>query len=241
MSNYIITIGRQYGSGGHEIGEKIAADLGIKFYDNSLIDRVSKESGLCKEIIMEHDEKPTTSFLYNLITDPYSVNFNRGTLSSDMPYGQKIFLAQFDTVKKIAEEGSCVIVGRCADYILKDKENLLRVFIYADKDFRLSRIASENPGLSEKNLLDLLDKKDRLRDLELVEVIKSCTEHVVDEVFNRCSLRLDDRYLLLNVIFFVFDLHYFACRLDRCNRRLYVVGDLRNEFLFAPVRGSLTL
>ena len=163
MSNYIITIGRQYGSGGHEIGEKIAANLGIKFYDNSLIDRVSKESGLCKEIIMEHDEKPTTSFLYNLITDPYSVNFNRGTLSSDMPYGQKIFLAQFDTVKKIAEEGSCVIVGRCADYILKDKENLLRVFIYADKDFRLSRIASENPGLSEKNLLDLLDKKDRLR------------------------------------------------------------------------------
>ena len=163
MDNYIITIGRQYGSGGHEIGQNIAANLGIKFYDNSLIDRVSKESGLCKEIIMEHDEKPTTSFLYNLITDPYSVNFNRGTLSSDMPYGQKIFLAQFDTVKKIAEEGSCVIVGRCADYILKEKENLLRVFIYADKDFRLKRIAAENPGLSEKNLLDLLDKKDRLR------------------------------------------------------------------------------
>lgn len=163
MSNYIITIGRQYGSGGHEIGEKIAADLGIKFYDNSLIDRVSKESGLCKEIIMEHDEKPTSSFLYNLVTDPYSVNFNRGTITADMPYGQKIFLAQFDTVKKIAEEGSCVIVGRCADYILKDKENLLRIFIYADKDFRLKRIASENPGLSEKNLLDLLDKRDRSR------------------------------------------------------------------------------
>ena len=87
MKNFIISIGRQYGSGGHEIGEKLASKLGVKFYDNALIDRVSKESGLCKEIIMEHDEKPTSSFLYNLVTDPYSINFNRGSVT-DMPYGQ---------------------------------------------------------------------------------------------------------------------------------------------------------
>ena len=143
MKNFIISIGRQYGSGGHEIGEKLASKLGVKFYDNALIDRVSKESGLCKEIIMEHDEKPTSSFLYNLVTDPYSINFNRGS--------------------NIASEGSCVIVGRCADYILKDNENLISIFIYADKDFRLKRIAAENPGLSENNLNGLIDKKDRSR------------------------------------------------------------------------------
>ena len=164
MENYIITIGRQYGSGGHEIGEKLAERLGIKFYDNSLIDRVSKESGLCKEIIMEHDEKPTSSFLYNLVTDPYSISFNRGSVT-DMPYGQKIFLAQFDTVKKIANEGSCVIVGRCADYILKDYENLVRLFIYADKDFRLDRIRKEHPELSENKLNDLLESNHLLRHL----------------------------------------------------------------------------
>ena len=72
MKNFIISIGRQYGSGGHEIGEKLSSKLGVKFYDNALIDRVSKESGLCKEIIMEHDEKPTSSFLYNLVMDTYS-------------------------------------------------------------------------------------------------------------------------------------------------------------------------
>ena len=160
--NIIITIGRQYGSGGHEIGEKLASSLGVKFYDNALIDRVSQDSGLCKEIIMEHDEKPTSSFLYNLVTDPYSVSFNRGSVT-DMPYGQKIFLAQFDTVKKIAEEGSCVIVGRCADYILKDNDNVISLFIYADKDFRLSRIAAEHPELSANKQRDLLEKKDRSR------------------------------------------------------------------------------
>ena len=161
-NKFIISIGRQYGSGGHEIGEKLAERLGVKFYDNALIDRVSKESGLCKEIIMEHDEKPTSSFLYNLVTDPYSINFNRGSVT-DMPYGQKIFLAQYETVKNIASEGPCVIVGRCADYILKDNENLLSIFIYADKDFRLKRIASENPEMSENNLNGLIDKQDRAR------------------------------------------------------------------------------
>ena len=162
MGNTIITIGRQYGSGGHEIGEKLAEKLNLKFYDNSLIDRVSKESGLCKEIIMENDEKPTSSFLYNLVTDPYSITFNRGSVA-DMPYGQKIFLAQFDTVKKIGEEGNCVIVGRCADYILKDCENLISIFIYEDRNFRYQRIALEHPELYENKLNDLIEKKDRLR------------------------------------------------------------------------------
>lgn len=159
----IITIGRQYGSGGHEIGEKLAKKLNLPFYDNSLIDRVAKESGLSKDIINEHDEKPTSSFLYNLVMDPYSVSFGRGSTINDIPYGQKIFLAQFDTVKAIAEEGPCVIVGRCADYILKDRDDILSIFIYADKDFRIDRIKHEYADLSQNKINDLLDKKDRNR------------------------------------------------------------------------------
>lgn len=161
--NYCITIGRQYGSGGHEIGEKLANALNIPFYDNALIDRVAKDSGLCKEIIAEHDERPTSSFLYNLVMDTYSGNFSsRGTLA-DLPFGQKIFLAQFDTVKKVASEGPCVIVGRCADYILKERKDLVTVFIYADTDFRIKRIKKDFPDLSDNKIKDLLDKKDRER------------------------------------------------------------------------------
>lgn len=158
-----ITIGREYGSGGHEVGEKLANKLNIPFYDNILIDRVSKDSGLCKEIIKKHDEKPTSSFLYNLVTDPYSVSFNRSSSITDVPFGQKIFLAQFDTVKKIADEGSCVIVGRCADYILKDRDDLLSIFITANKEFKMSRLSKEFPDLSAAKLSDLIDKKERSR------------------------------------------------------------------------------
>ena len=81
-----------------------------------------------------------------------------------MPYGQKIFLAQYDTVRKIASEESCVIVGRCADYILKDYDNLISLFIYADIDFRLKRISAEHPEVKNENKLkDMLEKKDRSR------------------------------------------------------------------------------
>lgn len=160
--DYIITIGRQYGSGGHEIGEKLAQRLNIAFYDNALIDRVSKNSGLCEEVIKEHDERPTSSFLYNLVMDTYSGSLTSGT-AAEIPFGQKVFLAQFDTVKKIADEGPCVIVGRCADYILKDKPNLIKIFIYADNDFRITRILEENPDINTAKIDDIIDKKDRNR------------------------------------------------------------------------------
>lgn len=161
--SYIITIGRQYGSGGHEIGEKLAQKLNIPFYDNALIDRVAKESGLSKDIINEHDEKPTASFLYNLVMDPYSVVYSRGSSMNDIPYGQKIFIAQFNTVKNIADEGPCVIVGRCADYILKDRKDVVKIFIYADKEFRAKRILAENSDINPAKINDILDKKDRNR------------------------------------------------------------------------------
>ena len=118
----IITVGRQFGTGGHEIGQMLAEKLGVKCYDKELIKRVAKESGLCEEILDHNDERPTSSFLYNLVMDTYSFGITNSSYV-DMPLSHKVFLAQFDTIKKIADEGPCVIVGRCADYALADYDN----------------------------------------------------------------------------------------------------------------------
>ena len=124
----IITIGRQFGSGGREIGERVAEHYGIRCYDKELLLRAAKESGFCEEMIETHDERPTNSFLYNLVMDTYSIGYNSSSFV-DMPISQKVFLAQFDTIKKIASEGPCVIVGRCADYALQENPNVLHLFI----------------------------------------------------------------------------------------------------------------
>ncbi len=117
--NTIITIGRQFGSGGHEIGEKLAQHYGIKCYDKELLSRAAKESGFCEEMLQNHDERPTNSFLYNLVMDTYTFGYNSSSFV-DMPISHKVFMAQFDAIKKIANEEPCVIVGRCADYALQE-------------------------------------------------------------------------------------------------------------------------
>lgn len=159
--NTVITIGRQFGSAGREIGEKVAAHFGIKCYDKELLTRAAKESGFCEEMLANHDERPTNSFLYNLVMDTYSFGYNASSFV-DMPISQKVFLAQFDTIKKIAEEGPCVIVGRCADYALSDFKNCIHLFIYADEDARIKRI-SEKYNLSEAKAKDMILKKDKQR------------------------------------------------------------------------------
>lgn len=153
--NTIITIGREFGSGGHTIGKKLADDLGIPYYDKELLDRAAKESGLAKTIFENQDEKPSSSFLYSLVMDTYSFGYS-SNMMNDMPLNQKVFLAQFNSIKKLAEEGPCVIVGRCADYALEDDPRLLSVFIHADMDTRVRRIC---------NIYDLSDNKarDRIR------------------------------------------------------------------------------
>ena len=135
----VITIGRQFGSGGREIGKLIAEKLGINFYDKELISIAAKQSGLCEQIFETHDEKPTSSFLYSLVMDTYSLGYG-GTGYMDVPVGQKVFLAQFDAIKKIAENESCVIVGRCADYALEEYRNVFNVFVHADRDARIKRV-----------------------------------------------------------------------------------------------------
>lgn len=140
--NTIITIGRQYGSAGHQIGKTLADELGIAYYDKELLERAAKESGMCAELFENHDEKPTNSFLYSLVMDTYSFGFGANSLS-DMPLNQKVFLAQFDAIKKIAEEGPCVMIGRCADYALAENPHCLSVFIHADLQVRIRRIATK--------------------------------------------------------------------------------------------------
>ena len=157
----IITIGRQYGSGGYEIGKKLAEDLGVEFYDKEMLKRAAKESGLCEELFETHDEKPTNSFLYSLVMDTYSLGYSSSSYA-DMPINHKVFLAQFDAIKKIAAEGPCVMVGRCADYALEEFDDVINVFIYADMDQRISRIAKKY-NLTNSKAKDSIVKADKKR------------------------------------------------------------------------------
>ncbi|MCR4907281.1 MAG: cytidylate kinase-like family protein [Lachnospiraceae bacterium] len=161
--NTIITIGRQFGSGGREIGEKIAEKYGIHCYDKELLTRAAKESGMCEEIFEHQDERPTSSFLYNLVMDTYSFGYNSSAFV-DMPISHKVFLAQFDTIKKTAADGPCVIVGRCADYALQDMENVLNIFIYARLEDRIERVMKRFPDLDRpEKARDMILKKDKQR------------------------------------------------------------------------------
>jgi cytidylate kinase len=136
MSNpYIITIGRQYGSGGREIGEKLAKQLGIPFYDKQLLEIAATESGIDAELFEKADEKPKMSFLYSLVKGKEKI----GQTSTE----DTLFLAQFDAIKKVAAQGPCVIVGRCSDYILSDFDNCINVFVHANMDKKKQRVINE--------------------------------------------------------------------------------------------------
>lgn len=156
----VITIGREFGSGGHEIGMKLAEKLGIKCYDKELLELAAKESGLCEELFASQDEKPTNSFLYSLVMDTYSLGYTNSYV--DMPINHKVFLAQFDAIKKLAGEGPCVMVGRCADYALADWKDCFSVFVHADFDWRINRIAAKY-NKTPKEARDIITKTDKSR------------------------------------------------------------------------------
>ncbi len=159
--NTVITIGRQFGSGGREIGELLAKKRNIAYYDKELLSRAASESGFCEEMLQNHDERPTNSFLYNLVMDSYSFGYNASSFV-DMPISQKVFLAQFDTIKKIASEGPCVIVGRCADYALAENKNCLHIFVFADEESKIKRICARH-DVSAKEAREMMVKKDKQR------------------------------------------------------------------------------
>ena len=161
MSNKIYTIGREFGSGGKAVGEALANRLGIKLYDKELLQQAAKDSGFCEEIFENHDEKPTNSFLYSLVMDTYSFGYTSSAFS-DMPINQKVFLAQFETIKKIAAEGPCIMIGRCADYALADFDNCFSVFFHADLQTRIRRIAKIY-DLTDAKAKDRIIKTDKKR------------------------------------------------------------------------------
>ena len=158
MENIYITIGREFGSGGREIGKKVAQALGIPYYDKELLAVAAEESGLSHEFLKNYDEKPTNSFLYSLVMGQQ--NLLTGVQGTTVE--QLAAKAQRDAVLSVAEKGSCVIVGRCADYILRDKPGLVRVFICADHDARVRRVCRRD-GVSEKEAEEKMRRVDKAR------------------------------------------------------------------------------
>ena len=159
MSNKnIITISREFGSGGRLIGRRLAEKLDVPYYDKELLDRIAEESGFSREMMEDAEKKAKNSFLYSLM----SAMGTGETGPESMSLNERFFLAQFDTIREIAEEGSCVIVGRCADYILRGMPEATNVFIYAEEADKIKR-AVEEYGVPEDSVKKIMKDTDKAR------------------------------------------------------------------------------
>ncbi len=158
----IITIARQYGSGGREIGEKIAAALGIPLIDKELIKDAASSGNLNEEVIKSADESATNSLLYTLAMGS-NVLGTTMHFGYKMPINDKLFLLQSEAIKNYAAEGSCVIIGRCADYVLREEPNIFRIFIYGDLDHRQERVKARHPEIKPSQIIDVINKTDKRR------------------------------------------------------------------------------
>ena len=159
--NKVITIGRQYGSGGREIGQKLAKYYDIPFYDNELITRAAKESGFAEETFEKAEDKATNSLLYSLAMG-INVYGNQDFGFSGLSLDDRIFLAQSDVIRKVADEGPCVIVGRCADYVLKNEPNIIDFFISGNTAEKKKRIL-ERYDIEKNKAEDFIRKTDKRR------------------------------------------------------------------------------
>jgi len=153
----IITIGRQLGSGGKEVGIRVAKELGIPVYDKELLQEAAKKSGLHTKIFESFDERPK-SLLYSIAMDAYPLGFTGAGDSLE----QQVYLATFETIRHLADEGPCVLIGRCADYALADHPDHLSLFIYAPLEDRIRRVA-ERQNLTEDKAKALILKTDKRR------------------------------------------------------------------------------
>ena len=162
MEKVLITLGRQFGSNGRLIGEKTAEKLGVPCYDKQLIKKVAKETGLWEELLDELDEKPTNSFLYSVVMDPYAFSYNFENQGYGMNLNQKAFMATYNTIEGIAKEGSGVFIGRCSNYVLRDFDKAFHVFIFAPLEERIKTVM-QRFNLSEKKAKDQIQKEDKAR------------------------------------------------------------------------------
>ena len=157
----IVTVGRQFGSGGREIGKRLAKALGIAYYDSELITEAARQSGLCEEVFQKADEQAASGLSY-----AFTMGFANFTGGAYTPYNMVLsndglFQLQSDAIRKLAEQ-SCVMVGRCADYILRDDPACLSVFIHSSEAQRLHNIMARQP-IGEEEARQLMEKKDKQR------------------------------------------------------------------------------
>lgn len=160
-TNKIITISRQLASGGRHIGKALAERLEIPFYDKELLSLAAKESGLSQAAFENADEQPTNSFLYNLSLNPHMLAAGYNDYSSILN-NDRLFIIQSQVIRSVAAQGPCVLVGRCADYILADDPNVVRIFIYADTAYRAGRIV-EYEKINENKAQSFIAKADKKR------------------------------------------------------------------------------
>ena len=163
MGKKIITISREYGSGGRQVGLTVAKKLGMEFYDKELIDAAAKEIGFPTEMIADREQRLTNSLLYNFAMGTlYGIAYPREPKVSELPLTEQIYQAQKKAIEEAAKRGSCIFVGRCADYLLKSRPDVLRVFIYADRDIRKRR-AIEEYGEIEEYIDEFMYQTDKRR------------------------------------------------------------------------------
>ncbi len=158
---YIITIGRMFGSRGAEVGRKLSERLSIPFYDKEIIQEQVKKSGFTSEYLSNFDEKVSSSFLFSIFMNPESLMLQSG-FNGSQPMDLAIQKIQFQTIKELSEKGSCVIVGRRADQILKNRKDMVSVFITADDNDRIQHVA-ERDGLKTKEAETKIKRMDRSR------------------------------------------------------------------------------
>lgn len=152
----VLVIGRQYGSGGHDIGKELAGKLGFAFYDNEIIQMTAGSTGYTPKFVQEHEENMTNSFLYDLVSQMY--------IYSDTQEAPRdaIFESEGEVIRSLADQGNCIILGRCADYFLRDRRDCLKVYLHAPEDYRVKRIMNTE-NLSEENARQKVRRMDRRR------------------------------------------------------------------------------
>ena len=158
----IITVARQYGSGGREIGERVAEILGIPLFDKQLIADAASKGNLNVDVLKKTDETAANSLLYTLAMGSNVVGTTMH-FGYKMPINDKLFILQSEVIKDYAKGGSCVIIGRCADYVLREEKDIFRLFIYGDIEHRKARVAARHPEIKTSQIVDVINKTDRRR------------------------------------------------------------------------------
>ncbi len=157
----IYTIEREFGSGGHIVGEKLAKLLDIPFYDSQIVDMAAKNAGVSRKLFEGFDEKPTNSFLYSLVMGSYT-GASSLTQTSELNMSDKLFMEEAKIIREAANQGPCVVVGRCGGYVLRERNDVVRIFCTADIEFRKHH-AVYDLGLPEKRIEDAVLKRDKKR------------------------------------------------------------------------------